>query len=364
MRTTVERKALERALEYGGMAAGRNRALPALEMVKIVMKNGKMRITSFSGAVGIGCGIPLLDDGPAGGCVFLTEPKRLLQAVKMMEGEALALIADADAATLTVEHDTGTMTVGIAPPDDFPEFGLDKAESELHMDGSLLAEWARLAEKFSASDEIRPVLNAMLLYSGNAEVGFCASDSRILVNDAAAVPDVPEMSAIIPKQALPVMQKCFKSCKDVRMRKSARCAVFSAGGTSMYVQLVTGKYPDFGRIMPKSHEVSVVLPREQVCSAIRRVTVGMEGRCSISLSGDGGTLVMEARDVRSGVSSVERCICGNMPDIRVGVTGPSLLLAAESSGGAEISLGMNGPTSPILVTGDGRRRILVMPVGL
>lgn len=41
MKMNVERRALERALETGGQMAGRNRALPVLDNVKITFKGGK-----------------------------------------------------------------------------------------------------------------------------------------------------------------------------------------------------------------------------------------------------------------------------------------------------------------------------------
>ena len=124
MRLGIDRKAFESALGIGGMFAGKNRVQAVLGLVKITIRNDRIRMTSFTGEVGISTSVPINTETESD-AVFCMEPALLLSAVKLIESDTVMLSADDDMKSLMIEYGGGEMTMGIYPATDFPEFGMD-----------------------------------------------------------------------------------------------------------------------------------------------------------------------------------------------------------------------------------------------
>lgn len=365
MKINVERKALERALETGGQMAGRNRSQAILDHIKVTLKKGRMRVTSFSGAVGVSAPLDTLSGGEDGDAVFCTEPKRLLQAVKLMDGEVVSLLLDDSLASMTVEHDSGHITVPLVKADDFPDFGRERTETEVHMNGEALAEWARISEKFAAHDELRPVLAGMLLYGSGNEIGFCASDSHILVTDSMTCEDGRDFSIIVPALAFGPIQKCFKTADSVRMLMSGQGVVFSCGSVSLYSRLVSGKYPNFRAIIPEQAQDAVSVEKDTIISAVRRLMISANSSMHLMVMEFGGdSIAMRSEDAASGCSTSESLPCSCPDKVEVGLNGELFAVALESVKGDQVHIGIVGPKNPVLMTGDAssRRRTVIMPL--
>lgn len=365
MKINVERRALERALETGGQMAGRNRALPVLDNVKITFKGGRMRVTSFSGSAGVSAPLEVLSGD--GDTVFCTDPKRLLQAVKLMDGDVVSLVVDTDKSSMTLEHDSGHITLPVAGAEDFPDFGREETEKEAHIPGQVLSEWARISEKFASRDELRPVLSGMLLYGEGGDIGFCASDSRILVTDSAACGGDNDFSVIVPAVAFSPLQKCFKSAESVRMLISGKGVVFSSGGVSLYCQLLSGRYPNFRSILPSRCSGTMSVDKDAILSAVRRLMVSADSSTHMMVMECGGDAVsMRSADTSAGCATEERLPCACPGDVKVGLNGEFFAVAIDSVQGGQVNIGIESPKKPVLLTGDtqSRRSTVIMPLAI
>lgn len=365
MEICIDRKAFESALGIGGMFAGKNRVQAVLGLVKITVRNDRIRMTSFTGEVGISTSAPINAETESD-AVFCMEPALLLSAIKLIESDTVMLSADDDMKSLRIEYGGGEMTMGIYPATDFPEFGMDGEYKELHLDGSMLSDWAKLSEKFAADDQLRPNMSGMYMYSSDNEVGFCATDSHILVHEAVSAEGLTEFSAIMPRAALPAVQKSFSSCGKVRIRISDKCAVFYGDGVSLYAKLVPGKFPNFRMVIPQKSEYRTDLDKSGIISALKRVRSCTDIQGLVMLSCLSGRLSIEASDKDSKSSAVERCdIDGGF----IGKTGCSyrlLMAALEAMTGETVTVYMNDPKKPLLIVCEDNpsRKVVLMPMAV
>lgn len=367
MKINIERKTLEKTLETGSQMAGRNKLLPILDCVKMIIKGNKIRVTSFSGSVGISISADLLSvDSEDEACVCL-EPKRLLQNVKLMDGEVVSIYLDKDMKTMTVEHDSGKMEIPLLPAADFPEFGKDETVCETFLDSRVLTEWAGLSEKFAATDELRPALCGMYMYCDKGECGFCASDSHFLVTESFMNDGCPDFSAIIPSSALGLIQKCFKSPAGIdgsmtRMRLSKKSAVFTSTGVSLYTQLTEGRFPNFKSIIPAEGNV-IGVKRQELMKAVKRASLCSDSSTHlIRMSGDERGMLFSAEDMKSSTRSAERCTCEGLMDIQIGLNGDKMAIAADSVPGEDVKMTVISKVKPVVLRGQGSRTVLVMPI--
>lgn len=364
MKATVERRDLERVLETGGMMSGRSKVRHELDMVKITVKDGKMRVTSFNGETGVSTSVQ------AGGDIgkvtsFCLMPQTLMSAVRLMGDGDIVLVVDEGGSSMTVDYGTGKMTMGIAPADGFPAFGMDGEYAEIHISGDTVSEWARLSQKFAADDELRPNLSGMLVHSGNGETGFCASDSHILIHESAECAGAADASFIIPRSAFPALQK-LAGTQSVRIRVSETCAVFSGGGMSIYTALVKGRYPDFRRVIPPASGNVVTVDRAQFGSALRKARGFTGQQRLIRMSCRDGRLSVEASDMDSASRIVESVEADGDFPYTIGCSCSMMMSAMEAASGEQVSMATASPSKPVLITSDGcpSRRIVVMPMAI
>lgn len=365
MEIGINRKAFERALGIGSTLAGKNRVQAVLGLVKMAVRNGRIRITSFTGEVGISTSAPINAEAESD-AVFCMEPALLLSAIKLIESDTVLLSADDDMKSLRIEYGGGEMTMGIYPATDFPEFGMDGEYREFRLDGARLSDWAKLSEKFAADDQLRPNMSGMYMYSSDNEIGFCATDSHILVHEAVSAEGLPEFSAIMPRAALPAIQKSFSSCGNVRIRISDKCAVFYGDGVSLCVNLVPGKFPNFKMVIPQKSEHRTDLDKVSIISALKRVRSCTDIQGLIMISCSSGQLSIEASDKDFKSSAVERChIEGGF----IGKTGSSyryLIAALEAMTGETVTVYMNDPKKPLLIVCEDNpsRKVVLMPMSI
>ena len=365
MRLGINRKAFEKAIGIGGMFAGKNRVQAVLGLVKITVRNDRIRMTSFTGEVGISTSVPINTETESD-AVFCMEPALLLSAIKLIESDTVMLSTDDDMKSLRIEYGGGEMTMGIYPATDFPEFGMDGEYKELRLNGARLSDWAKLSEKFAADDQLRPNMSGMYMYSSDNEIGFCATDSHILIHEAVSAEGLPEFSAIMTRAALPAIQKSFSSCGNVRIRISDKCAVFYGDGVSLYVKLVPGKFPNFRMVMPQKSGDRTDIGKSGLVAALKHVKPCTDTQGLVMISCSSGRLFIEASDKDSKSSAVERCdIEGGF----VGKTGCSyrlLMAALEAMTGEAVTVYMEDPKKPILIVCEENpsRKVVLMPMSI
>ena len=364
MKINIDRKSLLSALDTGAQMAGKN-AIPELETVKIRIGDGKMLVTSFNGAVGVSTSAEI-NAGDDGGCVFLLVHERLMKVLGLIDDEIVTLATDGERKTMTLTHDGGSMNIPLLPADKYPEFGKDEVTADTRYDGAVLSEWARLSAAFSANDELRPNLCGMYMYAENGEKGFCASDSHVLITDSMQDESCPDFSVIIPGAALGPLSKSFKGAKSVRAFISERNVVFSAGGTSLYCQTVTGKYPAFKSIIPNKWDAELYADRKPLIKALKRALIASDSALHLlTLSSEDGRMDIVAQDPRGGISAKECCPCSAGTCDRTGVNGSLFMTAADAVTGDRVRMALSGPMRPIVLTGDSEtRKVIVMPLAI
>lgn len=362
MKINIGRKSLLSALDTGAQMAGKN-AIPELETVKIRIGDGKMLVTSFNGAVGVSTSAEI-NAGDDGGCVFLLVHERLAKVLGLIDDEIVTLETDGEGKTMTLTHDGGSMNIPLLPADKYPEFGKDEVTADTRYDGAVLSEWARLSAAFSANDELRPNLSGMYMYSENGEKGFCASDAISLITDSIRDTECRDFAVIIPRAALGPLAKSFSTAKTVRAFISERSVVFSAGGTSLYCQTVTGKYPAFKSIIPTECTGELYVGRKTLIQSLKRALVASDSSMHmIVMSAEDGRMDMEAQTPGSGLSAREACTCSAGTCARMGVNGEIFMTSANAVTGDKVKIAVIDPKKPIVLTGDSEtRKIIVMPM--
>ena len=130
-----------------------------------------------------------------------------------------------------------------------------------------------------AEEEVRFALNGALLLVKPLSLTMVATDGHRLahVERPANFEHLStEISALIPKKALAELQRLLSEAgeKDtVSFGQDETHLFFQMGKRLLVSRMVAGQFPNYEAVLPKENHRSVVLDREELATAIRRVSL-------------------------------------------------------------------------------------------
>jgi len=164
----------------------------------------------------------------------------------------------------------------------------------------------------TADDELRPVMNGILLEFGQGNLTFVASDAHKLVrykNDT--VKTEVESSFILPKKPSSLLKGLLpKEDGNIEIHFDEKSAVFMLTNYTLICRLVEGTYPKYNSVIPTNNTNEMVVDRLELFNSIKRVSVfANQASNLIKLGIENNQLVISAQDVDFSISAIERIKC-------------------------------------------------------
>jgi len=164
----------------------------------------------------------------------------------------------------------------------------------------------------TADDELRPVMNGILMEFGQENLTFVASDAHKLVRYRnKTVKTEVESSFILPKKPSSLLKGLLpKEDEDIEIRFDEKSAVFTLANYTLICRLVEGTYPKYNSVIPANNTNEMVVDRLELYNSIKRVSVfANQASNLIKLGIENNQLVISAQDVDFSISAVERIKC-------------------------------------------------------
>ena len=197
-------------------------------------------------------------------------------------------------------------------------------------------------------------LNGVLLQSKNGSFNIVATDTKRL--GAITTPtDMDDAEYILPKRAVETISKLFKGF-DINIEATNASMIFSNDNVSYSTQLINGKYPEWQRIMPKTIEQSVVLPRTSLSELVKEASI-FDDEIIISLKNNQIVITDFGRDTEV----VQEFELGNT-NITFGIKAKSVIDFLHSFEEENVQIGFNGSNLPIMLIANPEYKEVVMPV--
>jgi len=125
-----------------------------------------------------------------------------------------------------------------------------------------------------STDETRRNLNGIYLEVGEGQLKLIATDGRRL-----AFIKIPHSSiesllkALIPLQAVQQLLRILGREGEVRIGLGENQIFFQTPQALLISQLIDAKFPDYKRVLPQEYNISILVEREKLLGAIRRVSL-------------------------------------------------------------------------------------------
>lgn len=251
--------------------------------------------------------------------------------------------------------------------EDFPEFAAREEGMSSSVAGGELAGALRQVVRAASTDEARPVLTGVLWALEGEVLRLAATDSyRLGVREVAVKEGAGEGRAIIPGRALGEFGRHLSGEAVAEVRLGPTQATCVAGRVRLVTRLIEGEFPNYRRLIPEGYVNRMVVGREALGEAIRRVGVVAQVNTPIKLHvGEEVRLTAAETGVGEAAEVIDDALYTGEPMV-VAFNPRFLGEGVESVEGDKALVEFGDPAKPVLVKGEDRPEFvyLVMPVRL
>jgi len=315
MKLTIERQALQDALDSVRGAVERKNAIPILGNLLLDARHDKLAITGTDLDVVI----------KTSAVAEVTKPGRTTVGCDLLANIAKKAQSDAQIGMelegsdiLLVKTGRSRFRLQTLSADDFPSLGSKDAKASFTLPAEQLSHLFSKTE-FAISEEVtRYYLNGTYLHiapkttqgQNDSHLRAVATDGHTLAQVEVEAPEGSDTlpGIIVPRKTVGLVTDLCKDHDNVAIEVSDTGITFAAGGTSITSKLIDGTFPDYGRVVPMNNNKLLSIGRAELASAIDLVaTVSSEKARPVRLSMTEGLLTLSANDadVGNAVNEVE-----------------------------------------------------------
>src|SRR5689334_15657770 len=370
MEFTVSKSDLVRELSLSQGVVEKKTTIPILSNVLLEASGDSITLTATDLELAIRCSCPARVKKDGSGTV---PAKKLLDYVRLLpEGDVNMKFLENHWASITSGR-SRTRIAGMSR-ESFPELPV-MPEPTAEIPVKLLATMIARTSFAISMEESRFTLNGALLLLRPEGLTMVATDGHRLAYVQAAPGDSGSLDkafrALVPRKA---MSELTKLADDAGENGKAIVAsddnhlFFQVGHRLLMTRKLTGNFPDYERVLPKDHNLTAKLERNEIRSAIERVAQFADERSrAIRVQFTTGEVRIFSSSVETGESEESVPSEYNGPDIEIGFNAQYLLdfLRVISQDQVAIELKDQKSAGELRPAGDGvvgQYRYVVMPM--
>ena len=159
--------------------------------------------------------------------------------------------------------------------EEFPPVPSPEGRFCYHLDQGEFREMLRKTLYAASTDETRHVLNGVLMSFKEGKLTVVATDGRrlALVDKDVDFPVEAEQNIILPSKSVNELVHILGDSGDLMVYAQPNQIMFEFGGVLMSSKLINGEFPDYTKVIPSGCEHRVMIEREQLITALRRVSL-------------------------------------------------------------------------------------------
>ncbi len=195
--------------------------------------------------------------------------KKLLDIVRILKDGPVTLETKED--TLLVHQGHSKFKLPMFDASQFPQFPqIDDLPKIEIPSGEFISSLKKITPAIDTNNP-KFELNGALIDIKTDKINFVATDTRRLAIVTLDKSLDKEFQLIIPKKAIVEIQKLFLD--DISMYYDQTYLIIQSGPYLFFTKLINGKFPDYERIIPKSLNYEITLPKSKMIEAIKQITI-------------------------------------------------------------------------------------------
>jgi DNA polymerase-3 subunit beta len=369
MEFTVSKTDLVRELNLSQGVVEKKTTIPILSNILLEAKGGRVVLTATDLELGICCSCPAKVKKEGAGTV---PAKKLLDYVR--------LLPDAEITIKFLENHWASLTCGRSRTkmagmsrESFPELP-QMPEATNQISTAMLSSMISKTIFAISMEESRFTLNGALLLIRPEGVVMVSTDGHRLAyveNVAENGAENRQFRALVPKKAMSEILKLSQEAEadaTTIISGDDNHLFFQFGDRLLITRKLTGNFPDYERVLPKDHNQVVTLQRDEIKSAVERVSQFADERSrAIRVQFGPGEVKVFTSSVETGESEESVPATYTGPEIDIGFNAQYLLDFLRAISQEQVSFELKdqksaGEMRPAGDVGSYRYRYVVMPM--
>jgi len=342
----------------------RRHTLPVLANVLIRKTGSSVELTTSDLEIQVRTTVEF--DGDAGDFSTTVGARKLIDILRSMPNDQTVSLTS-NQTKLTLQGGKSRFTLQTLPADDFPlvqeaaDFGPAFAVPQ-----KTLKALINQVHFSMAVHDIRYYLNGILFVAEGKNLTLVATDGhRLALAQAELETEIPKQEVILPRKTVLELMRLLKDGgkgdksdkggeeenQPIEMRFAGNQAKFSFSGMEFVTKLVEGKFPDYNRVIPKSHKFRVTLGRTTLLSSLQRAAIlTSEKFKAVRLSFEPGLLSIASSNAEQEEAKEEIEIDYAGDVIETGFNVTYLMDALQNMSQDMVSIDLNDSASSALIT--------------
>lgn len=353
MDLSIPRESLLQGLYFAQGVVERRNTLPILANVLIEATQDELLITATDMEIGVQwrCKAAVKKRG-----AITLNARKLYEIAREIPAEKVTVRSTGEGVAELTGGRSRFKMVSLDPKE-FPElpFGTETDGAKLKVTGTLLAGMIDRTVFAVSTDETRFNLSGVLFeVSGPGEVRMVGTDGHRLALVTRSVAGAePVHVVIVPRKGLLELKRLLDSAgdKEMEVTLSQKEVRLRDESVELFMRAIEGEFPDYRQVMPKETPSTVRVGRDDLLSAVRRVSlVASERSRGVRLQLDGEKLEVSANSPDLGEATEELDVDYSGSPLAVGFNARYLqdVLAVHGEG-ETIEIGLTDAAGPSTV---------------
>jgi DNA polymerase-3 subunit beta len=344
-------------------AQRKSATLPVLSAIVIVAGNDGIKLR----ATNLETGIDRTIEGSIDDAGVVAVPAQVLREISSSFSGSGSITLEQSGDTLKLSSGSIKSVIKTLPYEDFPVLPFPESpKAVFSLSGTLFKQLVQSVISCASVSTIRPELASILIAAEGGRLKAVATDSFRLAEKFVAIEgSIPAFSMLLPaRNATDILQILPDDSLKISL-DDHQCAFTWKDGT-LTTRLVSGNYPEYGNIIPKSFAAEATVLKKDFEGAIRRTTVFSDAfqKIKVEFQPTKKQVSFSARNADVGESdeSINASLSGDAVELSFNhryLSAPMPLIAADS-----LTLSASGIGRPLVIKGAGDTSYLylVMPM--
>jgi DNA polymerase III subunit beta len=290
-----------------------------------------------------------------GDVLVAIDSKKILEILKEFPEQPLTFQIDPENLKMDITSENGKFSLVGQSGEDFPKIPELKQDqvNRINVEPEILFTGLTSSIFATADDELRPIMNGILIEISPDSMTFVASDSHKLVRyrrkDATA--DM-EASFVLPKKPAAILKNIVTKAEDeLTIEFDDKNAIFSFMGFNLVCRLIEGNYPSYNSVIPTENPYKMIVDRVEFYNTLKRVSIfSNQASNLVKLSISGNRLTISAQDIDYSISAKEDIACQyEGEEMTIGFKSLFLLEILTNLSTEEVCLEVSDPTRAGLI---------------
>lgn len=321
--------------------------LPILDCFLLKIEGLKLTATGSDTETTLVTNLDLIESDGDGS--FAIPSKTLLDSLRELSEQPLTINIDENSLEVTIFYQNGKYKFVAQNGDEFPKLkDLKENNSNLLIPASALLNGINSTVFASADDELRPVMNGVVLDITTEDVTFVASDAHKLVRlRNTSVHGEQKSMLIIPKKPAGLLRAILpKETGNVIISFDDSNVVFKLSNYMIFCRLVEGRFPNYNAVIPQNNPYKVLVDRISFLNSLKRVAIFANQSSSlVKMVISNNKIELTTQDIDFSTSAEETIACQYEGDsINIGFKAQFIIEIVSNLNTQEIVLELADPS--------------------